>query len=907
MKVYEITRRLRHAAERFPGKTAIEYNQGGEISKITYGELIRRVDTLAGELRSKGFKKAERAAIISANRPEWPVAFFGIIAAGGIVVPISPGATSDEIRVILDDSECGIVFADETVYGNLKEIGANSRFIRSVFSLADERFSIGSGSPVQTVDSPAERGDTACLLYTSGTTAAPKGVELSHFNLLSNAEAIYSLGMIGEKDTVISILPLHHIYPLNATMIVPLTVGGRVVYTDSMRVERITEALRQSKVTVFVAVPKVFSGIREKIIQGVNSAPFVLRILLKAAAFFCGWLRKKTGMDPARHLFRSIHGRFGRSMRFFVSGGARLDKDVAQDLRKYGFMILEGYGLTETSPVLTMNPLNNPKAGSVGLPIPGVELRIDDADEKGEGEVLARGPGIMKGYYKRRDLTDDVIKDGWFHTGDLGYFDEDGYLFLTGRAKDIIVLSSGVNVYPEEVEEAYMRQAPLKEMCVFELVTRRGKEEILQLWAIAVPDLDFFKKYGGVDLRNVIKERFDNVSRTLPPHMRIMGFTVTMDELPRTLLGKVKRFEVKEKFTPAALDQKESYRDRQKISEKMRSTAESPIGLKVISFLAHQAGKRPEDVLPCDLLEMDLGIDSLGRVELAAGLENMLGISIDDSAVGMSFTVEDLIREIGKSPPKKADTSGAPATKDRDTDIDWGNTLAVPPKKENLEKIDLRPAPITRAANWLFIGMVRMFLRIFHGISAEGVENIPEKGPFIIYGNHTSYYDGFAIAAVLPKLYFLTSLFFIGFRPYFTVPVIRNLVKTGRIIPLDFGEHLLEALKSAYYVLSHGRNLCLFPEGLRTLDGKIAPFKKGFGILASVSGAKLVPALIVGAHEAWPRTQAFPRRYPIKVIFGKPLDVISLERKGLDMGAEDKYEAVSMAARETLLKIKGLR
>jgi len=256
-------------------------------------------------------------------------------------------------------------------------------------------------------------------------------------------------------------------------------------------------------------------------------------------------LQLETGMNPAKHFLRSVHGRFGSKMRLFLSGGAKLDEGVSENLFKYGFTILEGYGLTETAPALTFNPIGKTKFGSAGIPVPDVEIKVIDKNTEGVGEVVARGPNIMKGYYKKEKETLEVIKDGWLHTGDLGYVDDDGYLFLTGRKKEVIVLSSGLNVYPEEIEEAYLREAPVEEMCVFEAPMDKQKETMI-LWAEMVPDLEFFKKYGEVNLQAVIKERVDNVSRTLPAHKRLMGFTITLDKLPRTLLGKIKRCQVKE-------------------------------------------------------------------------------------------------------------------------------------------------------------------------------------------------------------------------------------------------------------------------------------------------------------------------------------------------------------------------
>ena len=537
--------------------------------------------------------------------------------------------------------------------------------------------------------------------------------------------------------------------------------------------------------------------------------------------------------------------------------------------------------------------------------MPDVELNLANKDDKGIGEVIARGSNIMKGYYKRDDLTKEVIKDGWFYTGDLGYFDEDGYLFLTGRSKEVIVLSSGLNINPQEVEEAYMKEAPLKEMCILEVPLKKEDGATLALWAIIRPDLEFFKKYGEVNLKSVIKERFDNVSKTLPAHKRIMGFSITLKELPRTLLGKIKRFEVNDIYKESISKEAAYIPEPKELSEEDKAFLEKDVSKKIINYLKEKT-KRKLATYPDDTLELDLGIDSLGRIELATGLEKTFGIEIKDEIVGGAFTVRDLINGIEallkmspqNLPEYEKEISFGPEY--------WRKLFEVLPKKENLAKIDLNPGFWTWLADFLFTYfLLYLYFKIFHNLKVEGKENFPPKGPYILYANHTSYYDGLVIAASFPRFPRL-DLFFVGFRPYFTVPVIRNLIRIGRIIPLDFSSHLLEALRSSYYVLKNGKKLFFFPEGLRTLDGKIGEFKKGFGILIKESNVKVVPVITEGVFEAWPRTSKFPKLFhPIKIKFGKAIDPDTLEKEGLEMGASDSYGAICIAARKKLIELKG--
>ena len=893
--------------ESYPAKTAIQWKRQHAWINISYESLKNNVKSLALFLLTKDIKRGDRVGIILENRPEWPVIFFSIASIGAISVPINPEARPREVENILRDSECKLVFASANSFLLKEEISLKYPFMKDIISVSGSELCLFSAPKEAHIpEAPGPAGnDIACILYTSGTTAQPKGVMLSHRNLFSNCNSLEEVGIITPYDRIISVLPLYHADPLTITMLLPRLDGSTGLYPESMRGEDVLKAMREARATVFIAVPQIFYSFHQKITEALKKIPFPFSLLLKAITESLYKLRKKRNINLARYFFWFLHMKFGRSLRFFGSGGAKLNEEVEEAFFKFGFTILEGYGLTETSPVLAMSPPNKPKIGSVGLPIPRVELNIINKDEKGRGEIIARGANIMEGYYKRNDLTGDVIKDGWFHTGDLGYMDEDGYLFLTGRAKDVIVLSSGLNIYPDEIEEAYLRDVPAKEMCVFEVPAKKGMKESQVLWAVIVPDIGFFKKYGEVNLRHVIKERLDNVSKTLPASKRLMGFSITLEPFPRTLLGKIKRFEVKKIYTPKIV--KEKYKPEVKeLSEEDRRLAESPCGRGVIDYLKKET-KTTSRINPCDLLELDLGIDSLGRIELASGLEKAFNIKIEDEIIGSAFTVRDLILGIqpilalaevkGTRPLLEEQKGVRPLLPDY-----WKKTLEVQPKKENLKKIDLKPGFVSWLSCFLFIAIWWVIFKLFYKLKVEGRENFPKEGPYILYVNHASYFDGLVVAASLPHFPRL-DLFFIGFRPYFSVPIIRNLVKIGRIIPLDFSSHLLEALRSSYYVLKHGKNLCVFPEGLRTLDGEVKEFKTGFGILAKESDAKLIPIFLKGTFEAWPRTSKFPKHHPITVRFGKPQTMEEAEKKGYEAGAKDSYEAICLSARQSLIEL----
>jgi long-chain acyl-CoA synthetase len=475
------------------------------------------------------------------------------------------------------------------------------------------------------------------------------------------------------------------------------------------------------------------------------------------------------------------------------------------------------------------------------------------------------------------------------------------------KFKDFIIINLGEKIYPEEIEEVYTKVAPVKEMCVFIVSGMKGARGPKVLWAVIQPDLDKFREFDEVNLRSVLKERFDNASELLPVYKRLKGFTITLEDLPHNLFGKLERYAVKKIYEPRV---KAGIEGALPVSGELTAEdlllLESEIGVKILECLKEQSGIKKPIILK-DSLELDLGIDSLSRIELAARLESAFGVDIKDEAISRAFSVKGLILRISDALKGAKDIPLADQRVSLGPGF-WKENLRVFPKKENLEMLELGAGFFA----WLFrlslTATACLLCRLFFSIKAEGVENLPKEGAYIIYANHTSFLDGPAIGACLPRspvfqpFYFVFGPYF--FRPFVKSRVLRNLVKMGRFIPHDFSTHFLEALRSSYFVLDHGKGLCFFPEGLRSSTGKVGKFKKGFGVLAKETGAKLVPVAIEGAHEAWASTAKYPKYYPIRVRFGESLLAADLEKEGLAMGAQNCYDAICVAARKALVKLK---
>lgn len=638
--------RFEQSASKHGRRTAIRYKKDGKWSGITYGELQKAIKAVAVLLSEAGVRKGDRVAVLLENRLEWPVVFFASLLTGAVCVPVKYQTTQEEIEGILGDSGSKIIFVNSGSFLFEEKNRAKFPFLKKVISVDSPAFRDmvreephGKIPCHETTDE-----EIACILYTSGTTARPKGVMLSHRNLLSNCDSLYRRKLFDVGHATVSVLPLYDSYPLMVTMFLPLMYGAEIIYPVGMRADAVLEAMLERNPNSIAGVPQLFCAFHKRITDALENLPFPLSRFFKLTAEVLYGIRKKTGFNLARYFFWTIQSKLGKSMRFFISGGAKLDEKITQDLFKFGFTLLEGYGLTETSPVLSLNPIRRPKIGSVGLPIEGVEIEILNKNKDGIGEIRARGPNIMKGYYNRPEMTKSVLRDGWFYTGDLGYSDDDGYIFLTGRSKDVIVLSSGINVHPAEIESVYAKDVPLREVCILEVPSGRSGGENQVLWAVVRPDYNFFREENEEDVRKTIKHKFEETSKKLPDYNRIMGFSLTREEFPRTMLGKMKRYAIREHYLPRIAEERKNTVKQENVSTEDRKFMQKDVAQKVINCLCKQTGLK--NILPQNSLELDLGIDYVARIDLAWGLGRIFKIKIEDKIIRKVFTVRELIEKL---------------------------------------------------------------------------------------------------------------------------------------------------------------------------------------------------------------------------------------------------------------------
>ena len=892
-------------ASQFPDRVCLQVKKGTDWERWTYGQIEDLSLKIGAFLIKAGFKKGDFAAICMENRPEWGIIYLGIMAAGLTCVPFDTQLIGQEIENLINDCAAKIIFVSNAVF-QAKKIDKLKTGLNKIVILdldIEKENLIGLAQ----VKSTSREGiawpevlpeDMASLIYTSGTTGEPKGVMLTHKNFCSNAQSIYKLKIFSDKDNFISILPLHHCFPFIVTLIMPLFIRARVTYASSLKTDELLTSIREAGVTVLAGVPQLFYMFYTQISAKMKKMPFLLKAPLLGLIGILWQIRRLSGINLNKQLLSKIHRPFGRGLRFFISGGAKLNEDAARFLMKIGFTILEGYGLTETSPGVAFNPLRRQKIGSVGKVIPDVEVKIVDPDATGMGEIVIKGPNVMKGYYKRDDETSNVIKDGWFYSGDLGHIDRDGYLYITGRIKEMIVLSSGKKIFPEEIESHYAKSPYIKEVCVIGI----GEEEGASLSAVVVPDADYCRKAGEGDLNSKIKWELENLSNKLAPYQRIKGFIIVKESIPRTRLGKIIRYEVKKKY----MDELKGIKSKVAKEEAVPATEEdlkllsSDVGKKIVEALTKHA-KLERQIALTDHLELDLGIDSLGRVELTMALEQALNSHVPEDVLAKASTVKDLILEIeGLAPGGEA--QGRPVGQVK-IQTSWNEILNKEPAKEMIKKLYIAPNFAVILGMLLFTGMLRLVFRTIWRLKIFGTENIPIKGKCILCASHGSYLDGFIVAASVPAD-LRKNLYLVGFETFFNHFLIRNIIKYLKVIPIDPGLHFVEAMQASSYVLKNNKMVCIFPEGERTIDGEIKEFKKGVGILAKELNVPLVPVYIAGSYESWPRTKRFPKPYPIKITFGRPFDFEELKKEGLKSGAKDDYEAIVVGIREEVLKLK---
>ena len=874
--------RFVECAERWPDNISLQIQRHDQVENCTYAELRRMAESVGRWITGKGFARGSRVAILADNHPRWVGAYLGIIASGCAAVPLDTALHADQVSKLLKDSGTSSVFVDakhlsvaEPAAQELKigliltdpERTGGQKESPHLLTTAPAIFAAGPGAFKPT---PANSDDLASLLYTSGTTADPKGVMLTHANFLGEVEAVFNWVDIGPDDALLGVLPLFHVLALMANLLLPLVKGSRVVYLETLNTTELLKALKERNITAFAVVPQFFYLIHERIFQEIKKRAPLTRTIFAGMVALNRSLRK-FGINAGPILFRKIHTTLGPKMRYLATGGSRFDPEIARDFYDLGIDVMQALGLTETAAAIFVNSPNDIVIGSVGKAMKGVEGKIVDPQPQEEGgppvgEVAVRGAVVMKGYWNRPDATAAAIRDGWLYTGDLGYFDSDGNLFLTGRKKEVIVLSNGKNVYPEEIEAHYLKSPFIKEIAVLGLEGKAGEGRD-RLHAVVVPNFDVLRQRKVVNAKEVVRFDIEDLSQKIASTKRIGSYEIWAEDLPRTTTRKIKRFEVEKRVKA---------NQAKKLAEDSELPAEKPLTADEIAWLDQPNVRRglkimreaspsaPPTLRPTHNLELDLGLDSMQRVELLSRLEEELGGNVEESQLTNIYTVRDLLDSIFASAASGGTLAGRTAF------AGWKAILAEEP--DDPEVLALKdPPPGFESVLYPLSRVIQMISRDLFHLRVSGLENLPRQGPFILSSNHQSYLDPVVLSGVLPRN-IMESSFAVGTSEIFGQGFMRTLARWVRVVVLDPDANLVPAMRAGAFGLRHGLVLLLYPEGERSIDGSPRIFKKGAAILSIHMQVPIVPVAIEGFHEAWPRGKAFFQKLsPLRMVFGKAI------------------------------------
>ncbi|MCL4305413.1 AMP-binding protein [bacterium] len=531
---------FRAAAAKRSAEPFLQYRKGEEIFRLTYGDVLTKIEGRARSLLHAGLQKNDRIALLGENSSDWVIAYLAILQAGCIVVPIDSLMPLAEILHVLELSDASLVLCSERFVTQLQEIQDKQKHLVRVECFTQVT---GAEDDANLEDVPFDRRptDVAAVIFTSGTTGHSKGVVLTHENLISNVLACCEVCEIEAEDNFLLLLPLHHTFASTVTMLLPIAKGARATLATSFRSRDVIDDIRICGVSVLVGVPQLFENIKIGILRAVDSSSTMKQTLFYALMWISQCIRP-LGLNPGRTLFKSLRVKAGlSSVRLMVSGGAALPVVVNKFFESLGFVLVQGYGLTETSPVLCVNPPARNKIGSVGPALRGVTLRIKDPNQAGIGEVCARGPNIMQGYYENPDATSRVLQEGWLHTGDAGYLDRDGYLYLTGRLKNVIVTSAGKNVYPEEIEAKLMAEEAISDALVLAVERKGGRGE--KLCALIKLDDEYVQLHSSQkspeEIATEVIRRYNSSS---PAYQNIREWRLLEGEFEKTSTRKIKRF-----------------------------------------------------------------------------------------------------------------------------------------------------------------------------------------------------------------------------------------------------------------------------------------------------------------------------------------------------------------------------
>lgn len=892
------------AAESHRDKIAMRIVGAETDGKYTYGEMLDGVRSIAFRLEKEGIEFGDRVALIGENHPRWAIAYYGILFRGAVCVPIDPHAEIETLTNFINNSEAKMAFIGEDFIKSFEKLEKNldRKFPAVVlqdiesnngFQSFEDWTSTTRPADFDSKPTPAKLEDLAQLTYTSGTTGIPKGVPLTHGNIYHEAVGCQEVMHIKETEVVLSVLPLFHVFAQVVNLWVIASIGGSVYYVKELAPAELTKAFETKEITLLTGVPRLWYLFHKKVFDGVAQQSFIVRKLFAKLLKLNFFLRDKFNINLGKKFFGKVHDGFGGKLNITISAGSRFDEKIARDYHALGFTLIQGYGLTETSGAVSCTRFEDNVVGSVGKAVNYAEVKLGELNDEGAGEVLIKGKMVFSGYYKNPEATEEAFtEDGWFKSGDLGKIDENGNLHIVGRSKDVIVLPSGKNIHPEDLEVHYSKTPMVGEMCIIgvkdDASTMAGAEKLV---AVVVPDFDYLKRNNIANSREAIRHEFDDLGRKLPEYQRVRDYIVRAEPLPRTATRKIRRFEVAKEIADKKFTSSDAPPVKKlEFTDEDKALMNAPIA-KQLTKLIKQNAEQSEAIHPSMSLEIDLGLDSLSRAEVFAGLEQAFNIEFDGDEAANALTVKEVVELVENH-------AGGANAEIVETDFNWGKIVRESDERMPEMQAVLKSRFVSMGLIFIIFKFFNLIARIFFNLKVEGKENIETlKRPFLVCPNHQSYLDPFLVTSEL-SFENLRNAFAVGASNFFENSFMKRLADFLNTVPIDPDTQLLKAMKAGAVGLKHGKILTIFPEGARAFDGEMHEFKKGAAILAVELDVPIVPVALDGFYKVWGRSSGKINFAKTRIRFGKPF--LPREIVTPEMPDEEKYEAVTKHLQTTI-------
>ena len=927
------------------------------VTRYDYQELWDGARCAATGLAERGIGAGDRVLLLSENEPAWVMIFLGILMRGAVPVPLDPALSLDALSRISAKAEARLLVhherlarPGERLAGAVEELSSSAGRSEASAeanserapSQREERDALPSRCPVgelfaeaplpeEEIDDRDRGEELASLLFTSGTTGDPKGVMLTHQNFCALLNSLHQVFELREGDRFLSVLPLFHSFEFSCGLLLPLSAGASVTYLDALDGATLRAAMRRLKPTAIIGVPALWELLQRRIKERAKDQGEAAKIALSVGQRLNRRLRERYQLNLGPLLFKQVHDQLGGSIRYLVSGGAALDAQVLSSFEGLGFELLEGYGLTEAAPVLSVRRPRQQARGAVGPALPGVELKIAEPDAEGIGEVLARGGNVMRGYLNDAAATEEVLdEEGWLRPGDLGRLDARGALQLSGRQKELIVTAEGKNIYPDELEPRYGDHPLIDEFALLGLPDPRGDQQLAALLVLSEEG----EATAPDELRRQLQQHLRRIGGQLATYQRIRRWEISDEALPRTSTRKLKRAEL-----PALFERLRAARgERGEPLDLAEQLGAGDVGA-LIAILAEISGEERGAISLTTGISDELGLSSLQLAELRARLEALAGAPVDGAAVARASDVaalQQLLEAARRAPTASqgsteawaslsgdggADEEGRPPWAPFEPDLSqpqdlWFNAGAQlggllsgigASLRERLREGTVPvPEPLAEGGRRAIHQARQVAFDRFFNVKVRGQGLIPENEQVIVVANHCSHLDvGLVKYALGPFGEEICSLAAADY--FFDQGVKRQFFENfSYLIPLERGAPLEEGLAPALDALEQGFSLLLFPEGTRSSDGELQPLKIGVGYLQRQRPVTILPVYLRGTHRAFGkgRTVPVPRARRLSAKIGPPLSPARFDELCEGMGEAEAYREVARRCEEALIALR---